>query len=542
MDLLRRRLPAILGLLAFVVLAPQYWAALRTPAIGIYHDDSIYLLTAKSLATGNGYRIPSTPGNIAQTKYPILYPAVLSLVWRLAPDFPANVHWLKSVSLLFVLGWLALSFILLKRWLDDPLVAVSLVAVIAACPNVIFLATSALSETQFACILTGCLLLLFKAEIQPSPALYLGAGLLAGGAYLTRSVGFVLILVPTLYLLGKRQWKHAFRYALPATLLAAGWLFWQVRNQHANLDPYLSASNYYTGYNVVINYSLVEKLNIVSLNVLHLVTSPYQLFLRLLPQAPGLAFSATFLILGACGFAHDRKRRILGWALIGNVVVLMLWAWPPQRFLVPWLTIVVAYVWLGVPVGARKYGLAFVWLIFACSTVSDMNHTLDARQSGFWYPAPVGAKDWAAFEEMARWARKNIEPEAVIQSNIDPTVYLFTGLKSVRGFSGNVAVGTYLGVKEPLGTPDQFRAGLIRANVRYLLVVKWSWFSECEYLERLQAELVRHYPGELQQIYAGPVPGFTVYRFSPGGIESKLRARDAREPVMPNLNLSTLKR
>jgi hypothetical protein len=51
--------------------------------------------------------------------------------------------------------------------------------------------------------------------------------------------------------------------------------------------------------------------------------------------------------------------------------------------------------------------------------------------------------------------------------------------------------------------------------VRYLLAVKWGWFSEGEYLEQLQTELVRNYPGELQQIYAGPVPGFRVYRFSP---------------------------
>ncbi len=48
------------------------------PHLGFYHDDSIYWVSARSLATGDGYRIESLPGEPYQTKYPPLYPALLA--------------------------------------------------------------------------------------------------------------------------------------------------------------------------------------------------------------------------------------------------------------------------------------------------------------------------------------------------------------------------------------------------------------------------------------------------------------------------------
>ncbi len=66
---------------------------------GSFHDDAIYVSTASALAHGQGYRLVDVPGEPLQTKYPVLYPAVLSVVWRSAPNFPANVWLMQSVTL-----------------------------------------------------------------------------------------------------------------------------------------------------------------------------------------------------------------------------------------------------------------------------------------------------------------------------------------------------------------------------------------------------------------------------------------------------------
>jgi 4-amino-4-deoxy-L-arabinose transferase-like glycosyltransferase len=515
MDLLCRRLPLILAALAFLVLAPQYWIALSTPAIGIYHDDSIYLLSAKSLAEGEGYRIPSTPANMVQTKYPVLYPAVLSLVWRAFPDFPANVVWFKALSLMFCLGWLALSAVLLNWWLDDWLIVVSLVALIAASPPVIFLSTSALSEMQFAFLLTGCLLLLFRADRDVSSAWFFGAGLLAGMCYLTRSVGFVLIVMPIGYLVVHRKIKAAVSFALPAILLAAPWLLWQFQNQSA-ADPYLSQSNYYSGYNVLLNHSWPEKIRIVTLNMLQLMFSPYVMFFEILPKALGFVIIVLGFVLVLRGCRRDRVGRLVWWAAAGNVAVLLLWVWPPLRFVIPWLPVFMLLAWRGVSLRFRNHGLVLVWALFACASASDTKYTVQALRSGFWCPSPLGKDDWKAFVAMADWAKKNIDAKAILQSSVDPTVYLYTGHKAVRGFGGNVALRHYLDTPYPLGRTEEYRETLIRADVEYVFFVHWAWFSETPYLQQFLDDMAKLHPGELRMVHAGIAPGFAIYRFKPG--------------------------
>ena len=59
--------------------------------VGAYEDDAIYTLLAKALATGEGYRMINLPGAPHATHYPPGYPFMLSLLWRMWPDFPDNV-------------------------------------------------------------------------------------------------------------------------------------------------------------------------------------------------------------------------------------------------------------------------------------------------------------------------------------------------------------------------------------------------------------------------------------------------------------------
>ena len=56
--------PVCVALMAF------YAIGFAAPGFDVYNDDGIYLVTAKALAEGSGYRIISLPEPIAQTKYP----------------------------------------------------------------------------------------------------------------------------------------------------------------------------------------------------------------------------------------------------------------------------------------------------------------------------------------------------------------------------------------------------------------------------------------------------------------------------------------
>ena len=102
-----------LGLALLVVIAGS--TRLASGVCGVYHDDAIYVSTAKSLADGDGYRLTGVPGAPRQTKYPILYPAILALVWRVFPAFPDNLLLMQCLSLAAGAATVALAYLYLVR-------------------------------------------------------------------------------------------------------------------------------------------------------------------------------------------------------------------------------------------------------------------------------------------------------------------------------------------------------------------------------------------------------------------------------------------
>src|SRR6266851_9436610 len=111
-----RRQDALVCLLLAGVMIAACGRHIFDPRCGEYHDDAIYVSTAKALADGEGYRLAHLPGAPPQTKYPPLYPALLALLWKLGPDFPANLPLLKGLSLLCGVAALALAYLFLVRF------------------------------------------------------------------------------------------------------------------------------------------------------------------------------------------------------------------------------------------------------------------------------------------------------------------------------------------------------------------------------------------------------------------------------------------
>lgn len=54
---------------------------------GLMVDDAFYVLLAKALAEGEGYRLISSGTTAIQPLYPPGFPAMLSLVFRISPEF-----------------------------------------------------------------------------------------------------------------------------------------------------------------------------------------------------------------------------------------------------------------------------------------------------------------------------------------------------------------------------------------------------------------------------------------------------------------------
>jgi hypothetical protein len=83
--------------------------------LGLFHDDGIFVVVAKSLSNGTGYRITSLPTDPDQTKYPFLYSSILSWLWNLNPKFPDNIGLLKSANAAFLAATFILGYLFYRR-------------------------------------------------------------------------------------------------------------------------------------------------------------------------------------------------------------------------------------------------------------------------------------------------------------------------------------------------------------------------------------------------------------------------------------------
>src|SRR6058998_2439084 len=154
------RAAPVLVALAAVVLCICY----VTPArFGFYFDDGIYVVTAKALAEDRGYRIISLPEEPYQTKYPPVYPLLLSLVWRLYPRYPANIAPMMVLSALATgLFLLASYWYLVGRGYASRRQALLVLVFTAMNWTVLFFASNLLSEMPYGALSVAALLLLEK--------------------------------------------------------------------------------------------------------------------------------------------------------------------------------------------------------------------------------------------------------------------------------------------------------------------------------------------------------------------------------------------
>lgn len=199
--------------------------------VGMIVDDAWYVMLGRALAEGRGYWLVNAPFDHILPGYPPGFPALLSLVFRLRPDFPGNVWLLKSVSIAAMLGVAMLSYFYLHRSRNLPRhLAVMSAIGIATTPALVFLATStAMSECVFMLAQLGVVVVVHRA-IDSSPArgwrLAVLAGLLGVWTVLVRSVGVAVIAAACCAFLQHRQWKRLSAFVVVVALGFGPWLLY----------------------------------------------------------------------------------------------------------------------------------------------------------------------------------------------------------------------------------------------------------------------------------------------------------------------------
>jgi hypothetical protein len=326
------------GLAVLVGLAWAWilWSWGDMPHATEYQDDGLYLIGAKSLATGQGYKILNLPGQPAQTKYPPGFPAWLAAAWWLGGDFPGNLRWATALCVVWLPVMTALLWIWLGRagitgWWRDGLTALVLLN-----PYIVLFSISMFTEVSFTALVLGAWLLLERG--RPG-----WAGGLAGVAYLWRTAGIAMLPAGILWMLWRGDRRGAGRFAVAMLPAVVGWMVWARLHMPPGDDIVTLYYTNYIGYHL-LNFRLGEAHLFLWKNLDGLMQG---LGSYMMPKAGGglgeKILAEVMAVAGLSGLwrvVREGNETVRGYAWFGLFYAGQLVVWhfaPNERFVLPLL-------------------------------------------------------------------------------------------------------------------------------------------------------------------------------------------------------------
>ena len=501
------------GLAVTAVVALSLTASL----VGVFYDDGIYLALARSLAGGHGYRLLYLPGAPGAVTYPLGYPLFLAALWKLFPSFPANVMLFKAANAVLLGLFAALLVLYLrKRVVRSELGLAVLVAVAATAVPLVTVATVLFAEPLFLVLLVAACWAGDAARRAATPRSAWGlaglAGLLAGAAAMTRSVGSVVLFGVIVSLLVVRRPRAALVAVAAGAVCLAPWLAWAA-GHHGDADPILVASyGTYTDLLAQAGWTWLSPASILDLlaPLAAVALAPFHGWLRFYLGVPAL-------ILTVAGFAPLLQRApSLGWSLAAYLVIVLLWPYGPDRFLwAVWPFLVLTFA-LGVERSWARLAPAAPALRSVGRGCVALVAVVVLFGYGFFQVRGYARADAGALQrgisatmgEILPWIREATPPEAVVAGEDEALLWLYTGRRAVPNY-----VWRHRGRgAESLG-PDSLRAWFDRAGVTAAVLTGPGSDAAAT-----MNDVLSRFPGYLRvaRVWPGSVLAFTVNRTSAG--------------------------
>src|ERR1700733_11156077 len=433
-------------LAALVPSAYLAWSLRTMPHLGFYHDDSIYWVSGRSLAMGDGYRIESLPGQPYQPKTPPLSPQMLAGIWKINPSFPANLPLATLFAWLMLPPFLAILWILLRDYGFSTRERSVLVVLAALSPVTVVFSFSLMPELPFTALMVASLILAERAGKPDAPRwLAFAAGICAALAYLTKSVAAPMLLTVPLCFALRKQFQKAALFSAAMVPAAAGWQWWVMRHLSNSWDLVTLYYTNYLGFRTY-NISLRDLPLIVWYNLDGFLQGAGKLLIFDLPYgSKHLERVVAIAAIAGCVRLAMRKRE---WqyplAALGISALLLVWHYPPdQRFVFPLYPLLL----MGLATEVRNIGLAlrkawakpafadrFAGAGFGAILAGLVAFAIFCTGFGLTRFVPDLFASYRADFESRRsayqWLAAHAPEDANVYAYQDPVLYLYTGRKA----------------------------------------------------------------------------------------------------------------
>jgi hypothetical protein len=325
-------------------------------------------------------------------------------------------------------------------------------------------------------------------------------------------------------------------------VLIAPWLWWQTVNGDSigAIDSYYTSSNY-KNWNVLWNFTVEEKFHVVLINIYRIIFSPIAL-LNLKQNGFGFFISIVMMLLTCSGFIRDMRKDVgsLHLFMMFYFGIITLWVWPPERFLLPMIPYLLLFSYKElVRISDRvfKYGNipAYISLVLAVLLgVQMINGLLTITRETMKRQAVSYATeqdDWKPVNELLVWIRQNTPQDSIMLGNLDPTYYLYTGRKAVRGFSADPYLLYYSRNPEAaLGGSRDLVQRIAAYRVGYIIRTPSRFFKEGPIFNGILDKMISEFPEVLQLVKVGSEPSCKIYEVDQGKLHDVLRTGKWKSP------------
>ncbi|MFL5613462.1 MAG: hypothetical protein ACJ796_07380 [Gemmatimonadaceae bacterium] len=412
--------------------------------VGVVHDDGMYVVLAKALVTGQGYHWIHVPGAPAATHFPPGYPALLALLWLLAPAFPQNVLLFKLANACFIAaGAGVLTVFARERFTMSPPGAAAFAASSMLGIPVLTLSVMVMSEPLFLLLLISILLLaerLVDAPERKRRDIVLLA-LATGVATLVRTHGIALIAaLPIVLVWKRRRFSDAFLFGVVALLVVVPWQLWS--SAHSGVVPQPMRGNYESygawlasglrANGLGLLWRTAGRTSIEIIAMFATLTAPG---FGAVPRFTALAVLTLLYVLGGRSFAKTAPVSTLFLGLYAMIVIL--WPFTPARFLWGVWPLVLALPVLGgrevlrwrpAPVTLRVLGRAGAVAVLAVAAGYSL-YTARGYRGRWWGSIPRNGA--ANLFPLVVWAAERTAPTDLLAVEGESAVYLYANRRTV---------------------------------------------------------------------------------------------------------------
>lgn len=434
---------------------------------GRYHDDTLYFSSAKALAEGRGYIVPSLPGT-PPNKYPVLYPWLLSWIWRASPSFPANVAPAVWMTAAFACWFLIAAFYLLRSLVGvGDRLALLIVSLCAFQPHFLFFSGAVMSDIPFMAFALSAAVVADSAMRRDGRSvLVAAAGILSGLSVMTRFLGIAVVAGIFATAVYRRAYRQAAVFSLVAVLFLLA-VLWPSGSYSLHERPEMASVRPGPGWRQTwffyTNYLEFRKVCVPRLGVLlPLVVTNLFLFLKgpssdylfsvlqLRGSRMGMALCVVltvFVLMGIVRQARGQEWKPIHFLFLFNAAITLLWHYPlTDRFLLLFLPLFYSGLWVegrrvallvldnlhpGRP-AAQKVLAAVLGVVLATLVMTAVWSYPDGYRPVFRSLATQRAALLPFKRQAYEWLRQNTDANTRIVAHEDANLFLYTGRQAVR--------------------------------------------------------------------------------------------------------------